>query len=209
MKRHIDNFDLSHVYDEYDKSEIDLEHLLKRIFLTNGRLPHHQRILCWFPRYLEHFVNFHETMMNQEDILPITWKYYIAIMAVSCYECEYLLKILEEQFLLYGGDVKWLTDGLKIVDKKLQMISELNEVMAFRPWILNSMHIEALTQSATKEKKLNWSIPEIVQGSVILASYHALCCLIFGSGIKDDIDTAVNFTQGGPCKYKGFVDSKS
>jgi len=148
-------------------------------------------------------------MMNQEDILPITWKYYIAIMAVSCYECEYLLKILEEQFLLYGGDVKWLTDGLKIVDKKLQMISELNEVMAFRPWILNSMHIEALTQSATKEKKLNWSIPEIVQGSVILASYHALCCLIFGSGIKDDIDTAVNFTQGGPCKYKGFVDSKS
>lgn len=70
-------------------------------------------------------------------------------MAVSCYECEYLLKLLEEQFLLYGGDVQWLRCGLKIVDKKLQMLCELNEMMAFRPWVLNSMHLEALTQSAT------------------------------------------------------------
>ena len=83
-------------------------------------------------------------------------------MAVSCYECEYLLKLLEEQFLLYGGDVEWLTCGMKVVDKKLLMIAELNEIMAFRPWILNSMHIESLTQSATIDKKLKCAIPEIL-----------------------------------------------
>jgi hypothetical protein len=40
-------------------------------------------------------------------------------MAVSLYDSEYLLKILEEQFLLYGGDVTWLTEGFKKVDQKL------------------------------------------------------------------------------------------
>ena len=57
--------------------------------------------------------------MNRKDVLPITWKYYIGIMAVSCFECDYLLKILEEQFLLYGGDVLWLTEGVKKVNCKL------------------------------------------------------------------------------------------
>lgn len=85
-------------------------------------------------------------MMNKQDILPITWKYYLSIMAVSCYECEYLLKIQEEQFLLNGGDVSWLTEGLKIVDPKLQRISELNELIAYRPWALSSTHIEYLAK---------------------------------------------------------------
>lgn len=40
-------------------------------------------------------------------------------MAVSCYECEYLLKIQEEQFLINGGDISWLTGGLKKIDPKL------------------------------------------------------------------------------------------
>jgi len=37
-----------------------------------------------------------EILMETDDVLPITWKYYIAIMAISCYECVYLQKILEE-----------------------------------------------------------------------------------------------------------------
>ena len=58
-------------------------------------------------------------MDREEDVLPVPWKYYIAIMAVSCYQNYYLIKILEEQFLLNGGNIEWLTDGLKKVHKKL------------------------------------------------------------------------------------------
>lgn len=58
-------------------------------------------------------------MITGDDVLPLTWKFYIAIMAVSCYDCEYLIKILEDQFLLYNGDIDWLTQGLKSVDPKL------------------------------------------------------------------------------------------
>ena len=162
VKRKYDEegFDLSAVYDEYDKSHVNLKALLDRVFLTNGRLFHHERILCWFPKYLEYFYEAHDLTMNrQQDILPITWKYYISIMAVSCYECEYLLKIQEEQFLLNGGDVQWLTEGLKRVDKKLRRLAELNEILAFKPWLLSSSHLESLFKSCT-DAHSNWSIPE-------------------------------------------------
>lgn len=108
------------------------------MFLTNGRLFHHERILCWFPRYLQYCVEANDVLMNREDVLPITWKYYLSIMAVSCYDCEYLLKIQEEQFLLYGGEIEWITNGLKSVNKKIERLAELNEILAFKPWMLSA-----------------------------------------------------------------------
>lgn len=67
-----------------------MEALLEKGFFTNGRLFHHERILCWFPKYLQLSMQTTELLMETEDVLPITWKYYIAIMAVCCYECEYI-----------------------------------------------------------------------------------------------------------------------
>jgi hypothetical protein len=54
---------------------------------------------------MEYVTNTNYNLMEGDEVLPASWKYYIGIMAVSCYECEYLLKILEEQFLLNSGDV--------------------------------------------------------------------------------------------------------
>eukprot|EP00347_Sterkiella_histriomuscorum_P009846 403339651 len=189
------DFDLTSVYDDYDKSYVDLQDLLHRVFLTQGRLFHHERILCWFPRYLQYFEDTHAQMMNKQDVLPITWKYYLSIMAVSCYDCEYLLKIQEEQFLLWGGDINWLTQGLKAVEKKLERISELNEMLAFRPWTISMRHIERLARSSDNNIKLNWSIHEILQAGAILSYYHSLCCFAFGNGIKEDLDSAMSFDK--------------
>jgi sestrin len=72
----------------------------------------------------------HNYKDSESGILPITWKFYIAIMAVSCYDCEYLMFLLTEQFILHGGDIEWITLGLKSVDPKLQRIATLNEVLA-------------------------------------------------------------------------------
>lgn len=99
-------------------------------------------------------------------------------MAASLYECDYLLRTLEEQFLICGGDVAWLVEGLRVVDPKLARIAELNEYMAFKPWQIDSNLIENLLQGDVSEMK--WSIPELLQGGAILAHYHSLCGLIFG-----------------------------
>mmetsp|Transcript_42704 Transcript_42704/g.30800 ORF Transcript_42704/g.30800 Transcript_42704/m.30800 type:complete len:80 (+) Transcript_42704:843-1082(+) len=78
-------------------------------------------------------------------------------MAVSCYDCEYLIKILEDQFLLVNGDIDWLTQGLKSVDPKLQRISKLNEIMAYQAWRLNENHIKELIKGE-EDGTLNWTV---------------------------------------------------
>lgn len=68
---------------------------------------------------------------SENDIFPKYINYYLGIMAISLYNCEYLLQILQEQFLLAGGPLEWLLFGLKKVDPKIARIAELNEVIAF------------------------------------------------------------------------------
>jgi len=68
---------------------------------------------------------------SENDLFHKHINYYLAIMAVSCYKCEYLLYVLQEQFLLEGGPLEWLVFGLDKVDPKLRRIAELNEVLAF------------------------------------------------------------------------------
>lgn len=102
--------------------------------------------------------------------------------------------------MLWGGDINWLTGGLKCCDKKLQRISELNELMAFRPWELGVNEIENLTKSTENDFRLNWSIHEILQAGAILAYYHSLCSFAYANGIKENLDSAMSFDK--PCQNK-------
>ena len=43
--------------------------------------------------------------------------------------------------MLEGGDLNWITEGLKKVDPRLARFSELNEIMAYRPWALSMSHV--------------------------------------------------------------------
>lgn len=79
--------------------------------------------------------------MLAEDVLTLDMKLYLGIMAVSCFNCEYMLNILEEQFVLNGGNLEWITGGLKRVDPRLAKFAEINEILAFKPWQLQLKHI--------------------------------------------------------------------
>ena len=176
------------------KTRVDVSGLLNKLFIENGRLYHHEVLLCkWFPRYLDLFSQANETlgMSRHDDALPAPWKCYIAIMAISCYECDYLLKTLEEQFLLCGGNIQWLVDGLKAVDPKLATLSDLNEHLAFRPWTLDASTVEAYLQHDTLA--LKWSVQELLHAAAILSHYHALCALVMGQGLKEEADFALSF----------------
>jgi PA26 p53-induced protein (sestrin) len=124
--------------------------------------------------------------MNVSTVLPVTHRYYLAIMAVSCYNCDYLLKILEEQFILHDGDPKWLHFGLKVADPKLRLIAVLNETLAHKPWIVNAKHIHNLFDNSKATEK--WNVPELIHAGLILVTYHGLCGLIFGQGLKEEVN---------------------
>ena len=95
-----------------------------------------------FPDYVQMSFKLNNYLMNNQTVLPVTYKYYLSIMAVSCYNCEHLLKIQEEQFILNGGDPSWLKKGLKVVDTKLVNIARLNEYLAHKPWSLEADEIK-------------------------------------------------------------------
>jgi len=81
-------------------------------------------------------------------------KHYIAIMAAACYENESLSSILEEQFIILGGNPDWIKIGLVAVEPKLRALAELNELLAFRPWIIDEDNISYLLRN-------DWSINEL------------------------------------------------
>ncbi len=60
--------------------------------------------------------------MVDEGLLPIDWRYYIAIMAVSIYGCEQLHYLLVNQFLLVEGDRDWIEIGLEALPPKLKSL---------------------------------------------------------------------------------------
>lgn len=131
-------------------------------------------------------------MSRSDDTLPPTYKYYLGLMAVSCYECDYLLRILEESFLLCGGEVSWLLEGLSAVDPKLKAIAPLNEILCYKPWALSSEVIEDLL-SSSRDSSVKWSHSELFHAGAILAHYHSLCSLVFGQGLTEEKDMALSF----------------
>ena len=81
---------------------------MRQIFLIDGRIYGHYRLLAWFPTYMLYIYRSQLLLMDNNDgqaigedhseneIFPRYYNYYLAIMAVSCYQNEYLLYILQE-----------------------------------------------------------------------------------------------------------------
>lgn len=86
-----------------------------------------------------------------------------------------------------GGPLEWLLFGLKKVDPKIARIAELNEIMAFQPWLITKEHFLNLIKGS-ENHNLNWTIHEVLKASVILLTYHGMCALTFGMGLNPDID---------------------
>jgi sestrin len=147
VRRSSSIFSLRSYFKDMQFPPLDLESLLTEIFINNGRLLHHERLLCFFPEYLQLQFKLINELMNMHTVLPVQYRYYLSIMAVSCYNCDYLLKILEEQFILNEGNPKWLKYGLKSADSKLRAIAEFNELLAHRPWVIYTEEIKVSTGS--------------------------------------------------------------
>ena len=86
--------------------------------------------------------------------------------------------------MLNGGDLNWITDGLKKVDPRLAKFAELNEIMAFKPWQLNTNMLEKLMK--TDEISKGWNVQQVISGAAVLAQYHGLCSFVQGQGLTED-----------------------
>ncbi|ELT91094.1 hypothetical protein CAPTEDRAFT_227278 [Capitella teleta] len=151
-------------------------------FLHNNRLEHMVQVMSFHPDYLACFLKTQQYMLRCYGPLPYDYRHFIAIMAAARHQCSYLIGIQTNEFLLQGGDERWLK-GLSHIPKKLQDLYELNKIMAHRPWLISRAHIERLTQGND-----NWSIAELTHAVVLLAHFHSLASFVYGCGINAELD---------------------
>jgi len=197
------------VHCRYGDVDVPLKAILDDFFFEHGRIRPHERVLCRFPKYFQLYADTYATVIGKSlddtDVWRLDQKLYLAIMAVSCYHCDYLLNILEEQFVLEGGELTWLTEGLEKVDPRLRRFSELNEILAFRPWALSSNHLQPILQ--TDEAGLACSAEQLVKGALVLAHYHGLCSFVLSQGLTEDskrVLEQINLTKKGSCEGNGL-----
>ncbi|XP_051881043.1 sestrin-1 isoform X3 [Pristis pectinata] len=132
--------------------------------------------------YLDSFLKTQHYLMHVDGPLPYCYRHYIAIMAAAQHQCSYLVNLHVNDFLQVGGDPKWLA-GLDSAPLKLQTLSEVNKILAHRPWLITKDHIEKLL----KAEEHGWSLAELIHVVVLLTHYHSLASFTFGCGINPEL----------------------
>lgn len=131
----------------------------------------------FFSGYVPYYITNFKTLMQDDGILPVTWRYFIALMSASTIRSSYLLRHLQEQFLIKGGDEEWLLNGLtgSKIPEKLSQLSRINNILAHQSWKLNTKDINQLL---VMENKPAWSHEELVHACLIMINYHRLALVI-------------------------------
>lgn len=71
----------------------------------------------------------------------VTQAYQLPSQAAARHQCSYLVGSHMTEFLQTGGDPEWLL-GLHRAPEKLRKLSEINKLLAHRPWLITKEHIQ-------------------------------------------------------------------
>ncbi|KAK3822468.1 MAG: PA26 p53-induced protein-domain-containing protein [Linnemannia elongata] len=173
--------------------------IMTQTFANYGRTSNLFRIMAFFPTFWEKFECSQTCMMNGPGPIPKPWRCYVAIMAASQYNCQYMVSMMKLDYLTSGGDPTWL-NGLQYTTQKIRNLAKLNGLMAHQPWRLKPRHIQELVCRETKHNPHNvWTISELAQVMVILSTVHSISMFVAACGIVPEIDmvggTFVDFNK--------------
>ncbi|NXV73231.1 SESN2 protein, partial [Atlantisia rogersi] len=162
-------------------AESGRQQLLLEALVSEGRVDNITMVMGLHPQYLSSFWKTQCLLLRMDGPLPYHKRHYIAIMAAARHQCSYLVGLHVGEFLQVGGNPAWL-QGLHCAPRKLRNLSEINKLLAHRPWLVTKEHIEALL----KPGEDSWSLAELVQALVLLTHYHSLASFVFGCGINPE-----------------------
>ncbi|EFC42903.1 sestrin [Naegleria gruberi] len=175
--------------DQFNDLHIIQEHF-KTIFIDNGVIPHLSQALFTHAHFAEIYYKSYNFLMKSNGPLPLDWRSYIAILAASRHSCKYLVRRLEVEFLLNGGNEEWLK-GIEFIPQKLKKLLKFNSLLCHMPWMLNEDSISELVSNNGVGENA-WTMAELVHAVIIMTHFHALSGFIYGIGIlPDDDDTPI------------------
>ena len=165
----------------YNKdSNIPIE-TLEQNHKSMSRFIYIEHFFLWFNDFLTYYQKTFNTLMGEDGILSQEWKSYIAIMAAATMENKFFMRILEENFLVVGGDETWLIAGLDVLPFKLKALSTINALLAHQPSKISCEEISKL--------KRFWNLDELTEALLIMIQIHKMC------RIEDCCKLWTNFTN--------------
>ncbi|CAG5080816.1 Oidioi.mRNA.OKI2018_I69.PAR.g9712.t1.cds [Oikopleura dioica] len=184
--------------DEIDRERLDVDKRRSLALLDHWdlfhRFDHLSLVTSIHTSYFELWDQFmRELIMTPTDsALTKIERVYIAIMAVSARNCEYLYHMLREEFLHEIQSCqpttnyhRWLEEGLTAVPEQYQKLAELNELLANKPWNVKAEHINDLTTGLTKF----WRDSDLLTAIIIMSWFHCLSGFCAGVGIQPELDS--------------------
>lgn len=169
--------------------------MMIKTFTDEGRLSNLYRILSFFPTFVEiYHITYTKILKAPIGPLHRTWKAYLALMVASEQRCQYLVSVIKLDFLYNGGDPNWLLN-LDYVPNKLRNISTLILKLSRQPWRLNTDDISQLLAGGVMADA--WTRGELVQATLIIATFLGLSSFVLGCGITPEIDMTGGFVVAG------------
>ena len=108
------------------------------------------------------------------------------------HKCQYLVSLLQLEYLQSGGDPRWLK-GINHCPIKLRQISRLVLKLARQPWRLTSDDLMNLVRRPGAVVSETWSKGELVQAIVVISTFLSLSSFALGCGISPELDMRGGF----------------
>lgn len=145
MMKKTGNLFESHI-SHYPFNHLEALSHFKEIANNKARLLLHENFFFLFSDYYKLYDSTMNLIFKHDNLIPVKIKIYLAIMAVSSISSMYLLQHLEQEFLLAGGDIDWLINGLNsfTISTKLKMIAKFNNILAHQLWKLKVQDIKVI-----------------------------------------------------------------
>ena len=142
------------------------------LMLKQGKIFLYENFFLWYNKVCEYYIKTLDSIIkNIQYINDNSWIYYIALMGISTVKCEYLFSHYENQFLLSGGEISWLLEGLKVVPDKLKKLADLNNLINNQPWNFDVKYIKIMLDN-------NWNKEELLEALLILIVFQRLSTLV-------------------------------
>jgi len=142
-----------------------------------------EKIRKWHPTYFEKYIATYDFIMKADGPLPHHLRNYFAILSAARFRCHAIIKHQEQQFLLNGGDPTWL-ENISNASPKMQLIFDLNQILAHQPWMIKSTDIENILRGDHL-----WTLSELVHASVIMACFRSISSMFYGISVISEIQS--------------------
>ena len=197
------NYDESEDYlqEEYEECEergmLELASLIPSL-CSPGMSPVWSVMSC-HQSYLSKYLSLHHRLLQTGGPLSLPTRHLVAVMASARLSCSSLVSHHRQELREVGGR-DW-AQGLETAPEKVRKLSEVNMILAHRPWQISRDHVADLTSPGPD----SWSLSELVNAIVLMCHFHSLASFIQSCVM---MDASVEMVSGLPGSSPGLESYK-